>query len=307
MDIGILREYIEFSKYLNFSAAARSLHMSQSSLSKHMLDLEKSLGFSLIERGKQPILTPAGKAYLEAAEDMLFHYDRALERCREIDRGIEGRLVIQDPVMDATIANQTISVFTYFSQHHPSIEIHLQPLKNFTISEALKEGVVDLGYYMAYGDEDEIIEAKRREGIEMFVLRHRKFAVWLRKDHPCANKEKLYVADLKDSPFLLPSDRLFDGWRIVLEGLAESCGFTPKFRLCVKPTINGYFAINTQDGAVILSEAFLRDPRFLMREDMVTREFADENCEHILFAAYHADNTNPALPAFVEHLKMQCE
>jgi hypothetical protein len=37
------------------------------------------------------------------------------------------------------------------------------------------------------------------------------------------------------------------------------------------------------------------------------REFADENCEHILFAAYHADNANPALPAFVEHLKMQCE
>ena len=40
MDMQVLREFVEFSKHLNFSAAARFLHMSQSSLSKHIADLE---------------------------------------------------------------------------------------------------------------------------------------------------------------------------------------------------------------------------------------------------------------------------
>ena len=43
MKIEVLREFIEFSSHLNVSSVARTLHMSQSSLSRHLIEMEKEL------------------------------------------------------------------------------------------------------------------------------------------------------------------------------------------------------------------------------------------------------------------------
>ena len=118
-----------------------------------------------------------------------------------------------------------------------------------------------------------------------------------------AAKDHLYVADLEGSPFLIPADRLFDDWRIVLEKLCMDHGFFPRVNLKVTPTINGYFALNTKNGVVILSEAFLQDPRFLMREDMVVRELSDEDCAYTLFFVFKEGNPNPIVPLFAECLE----
>ncbi|WP_158539827.1 LysR family transcriptional regulator [Gordonibacter sp. 28C] len=304
MDLQVLKEYVEFAKYLNFSAAARMLHMSQSSLSKHIADLEKNLGFVLVSRKGTPTLTPAGQIFLETVEDVLFQLEKTVEKCKEVQHGHVGRIVIQDPLIDATIGNQSINAFMYFSEHYPMISIDLHTIRGQTSLEALNDGTVDIAYYMAYGDEAEIIEERARLGVTAFPMRRRRFAVWMRRDHRLTNLEELHMADLHDVPFLIPADRLFDDWRVVLEQASLAHGFFPKVNLKVTPTINGYFALNTKDGVVILSEAFLRDPRFLMRDDMVTHELADPDCYYTLFIVYREDNENPALPPFVERLKM---
>lgn len=307
MNFHILEEYVEFSKYLNFSVAARALHMSQSSLSKHLSNLEAELGVDLVSRQTPPKLTPAGNTFLEYAEETLYSYKEIVNRCREAQRGHSGKLVIQDPVMDSTIANQTIGVFMHFAENYPLVSLDLYPLRGHTITDALLEGAIDVGYLMAYGDIDTIIEQKRQAGIVVHPLRRRKFAVWMKRSHALADVEKLYVGDLRDSPFLLPADRLFDDWRIVLENLCVDHGFFPKIKLKVTATMNGYFTLNVGDGVVILSEAFLQDPRFLMREDMKTHTLADEDCHYTLFFAYKESNTNPILPLFVERLKTASE
>lgn len=307
METTVLREFVEFAKYLNFSAAARALHMSQSSLSKHIADLERDLGFNLIVHGNPPTLTKAGIAFLEVCEEVIFAFDVAVEHCRTLDRQPDGRIVIQDPVMDSTISNQSIPVFMYFAEHHPSVEIELFPLRGKTISDALNDGTMDVGYFMGYGDIRENVAKKAQAGIVAFPLRTRRFAVWMSKDHPVAKKEELHVEDMRDYPILVQADRLFDDWRLVLQNLCEAHGFTPKIKLRITPTINSYFALNTQNGFVILADAFLSDPRFLMRRDMVTRELVGEGCEYNLYCVYRADNRNPALPLFIEQLKQTSE
>ena len=78
MDMQVLREFVEFSKHLNFSAAARFLHMSQSSLSKHIADLEKEVGFPLVDRDGGVALTVAGKHFLTSVEDILYNYEQSV-------------------------------------------------------------------------------------------------------------------------------------------------------------------------------------------------------------------------------------
>lgn len=307
MDIQILREYVEFAKYLNFSAAARMLHLSQSSLSKHIADLEKTLGFTLVVRKNPPTLTPAGALFLESVEDLLYNFDASVEKCREASKGHVGGITVQDPLIDATIGNQSIDAFMYFSEHYPHVAVNLHTVRGQTIAEALAEGTVDVGYLMAYGDEADIIASQEGMGIVARPLRRRRFGVWMRKDHRLADRERLYMADLRDVPFLIPADRLFDDWRLVLEQAGIAHGFFPKVNLRVTPTINGYFALNTRDGVVILSEAFLRDPRFVMRADMITHELADPDCFYTLFFVYRQDNDNPVLPLFVEQLNLAAD
>ena len=307
MESAYLREFVEFSKYLNFSSAARALHMSQSSLSKHIADIEKTLGFNLINHSNPPTLTKAGIAFLEMCEEVFFIYDSAVEHCRTLAINPDGRIVIQDPVMDSTISNQSIPVFMHFAENYPTIDIELFPLKGKTISDALNDGTMDVGYFMGYGDIKENIAMKAKAGIVAFPLRTRRFALWMSKDHPIAAKEELHVEDLRDYPFLVQADRLFDDWRLVLQSLGEAHGFTPKIKLRITPTINGYFALNTKDGIIILADAFLVDPRFLMRGDMITRELVGGKCEYVLYCVYRADNKNPALSLFIDQLKQTSE
>lgn len=303
MNLRILEEFVEFSKTLNFSAAARMLHMSQSALSKHIAELERTIGFTLVSRQPPLTLTPAGKVFLETVEDMLFRYEGTIEECRRMQHRPMGRITVHDPLIDSTIANQSIAVFMHFSEHYPDVDINLHTIRGQTVEEALDEGAVDIGYYMAYGDEDEIVRRKAARGLTAVHMRRRRYAVWMKKSHPLASKDELYVADLEGSPLLIPADRLFEDWRIVLEKTSLDHGFAPRINLKVTSTINGYFALNTKDGVVILSEAFLEDPRFTMRDDMVVRRFADPDCYYSLFFLYRSDNPNPLVPIFAEHLK----
>ncbi len=79
-----------FEQLSMFTAAARSttffdaaeqLHTTQSTLSKQIRRLEEELGFSLFDRSRRcAFLTPAGEAFLKEADDLLSHYQKAMDR-----------------------------------------------------------------------------------------------------------------------------------------------------------------------------------------------------------------------------------
>ena len=79
------REFMVLASRLNYTVAAAELNVSQPTLSRHMADLEKELGFRLLERN--PVaLTPAGRYYLEAVSDVVERLDAAIERGRAVSR-----------------------------------------------------------------------------------------------------------------------------------------------------------------------------------------------------------------------------
>ena len=88
MELEKIREFATFAQTLKFTDAAQALHMSQSSLSKHIRDLEEELGMLLVERGAagtgKNALTPAGRRYLELAGAWLDEHDAIVAECRLI-------------------------------------------------------------------------------------------------------------------------------------------------------------------------------------------------------------------------------
>lgn len=72
MEMLHLRYFVAVAEELNFSAAARKLHMAASPLSQRIKDLEHELGQQLFDRSTHHVrLTPAGAALLPLARDVL--------------------------------------------------------------------------------------------------------------------------------------------------------------------------------------------------------------------------------------------
>ncbi|MFI9383438.1 LysR family transcriptional regulator [Kutzneria sp. NPDC052558] len=94
-----LRYFVTVAEELNFSAAARRLHMAASPLSQRVRDLERELGVRLFDRDTRRVeLTPAGAALLPIARDVLEQFNSIPWRLRETTRQHRERVLIGMPV-----------------------------------------------------------------------------------------------------------------------------------------------------------------------------------------------------------------
>ena len=72
MDLHYLEYIIEIANMHSISRAAENLFITQSTLSQYLSRLESELGVNLFERRRNEMtLTPAGKLYVAACEQML--------------------------------------------------------------------------------------------------------------------------------------------------------------------------------------------------------------------------------------------
>ncbi|MGW4786371.1 LysR family transcriptional regulator [Streptomyces sp. NPDC004230] len=93
-----LRCFVAVAEELNFSAAARRLHMATPPLSQRIRDLERELGQRLFERDTHSIaLTPAGAALLPIARDVLDQFGSIPWRLRMATRVQRSTVLIGIP------------------------------------------------------------------------------------------------------------------------------------------------------------------------------------------------------------------
>ena len=85
MKIEHLREFLILEKTRNFSEAAKILHISQSSLSKHIAALEDEVDVDLFKRlGNTLQLTEAGSVFLDGALILVNDHNSFVERMKAI-------------------------------------------------------------------------------------------------------------------------------------------------------------------------------------------------------------------------------
>lgn len=83
MKISTLVEFLRLSEELNYTEAARRLFMSQSVLSRHIMDLEAEVGCQLLLRSKRSVeLTNAGKVLANRARSLISFYDETIAEVR---------------------------------------------------------------------------------------------------------------------------------------------------------------------------------------------------------------------------------
>ena len=95
MELRVLRYFLAVAREENITAAAESLHVTQPTLSKQLMDLEAQLGKTLFLRGKRKItLTEEGMFLRKRAQEIVDLADKTEAELMTSDDVVEGNSYI---------------------------------------------------------------------------------------------------------------------------------------------------------------------------------------------------------------------
>jgi DNA-binding transcriptional LysR family regulator len=140
-----LRYFVTVAEELNFSRAAKRLHIAQPALSNQIKALEAELGVQLLERTRRMSrLTAAGAALLADARSLLEQAQMAEVRVRKAQRGETGTIHI-GYVLTAANALLT-SIIKAFRAQYPGVEPELTQMNTAALIVGLRERRLDVAF-----------------------------------------------------------------------------------------------------------------------------------------------------------------
>ncbi len=181
MELRHLRYFRAVAELGSFSAAARHLHVAQSSVSEQVADLEGELGGALLDRaGRKIRLTPMGTVFLEEARKTLSAAERAVEVTQSSMRGESGTLSIGFFLWGA--GGFFPRIIREYRRRYPGIRLSLVEMHANEQVQALEEGRLDVGLTRPP-------DASAARVLESELLYRDPVVVAVRPDHPFARKE----------------------------------------------------------------------------------------------------------------------
>lgn len=294
----LLEEFIVWAESKTVEAAAREMHISQSTLSKHLIALEAELGMSLVDRQGKSRLTPAGVRFYNGIVDVIDRLNKTIDECKRIDKKSDFEIAVWDPFIFSGGMRELERIMHNFSREcDVPFRFVLKNEAYKTSGEALEEGLVDvgIGYHPAGCEEP------APEGTIEYELMRESVVIWCRKDHPLALKEHLLPRDLDGVPIMC-SMELAHPLKHCIEQLCAAQGFQPRFYR-FNPTSQASFFFDAPAECVYMFTPELRnDERIRLRADMVLRHFDDSDFAVDCCVAVREAEGNEALSRFREYL-----
>lgn len=219
MDMKTLKSFISVAENKSFSAAARALHTVQPAVSRHIAQLEASLGVTLFKRNsREVVITSAGKQLLRDGQMLLTQIETAMSNAKRASKGEIGSLKIAHmpsaclPFM-AGLVNQYISRF-------PGVHVNLYEMTVTQQLEAFKEERIDVGFSRP-------VPAALESDFISHHIYHDKLVVVVDEQHPLAGRKTVKLADLQQENFILFNRAEAVGLFDDTIGLCNDAGFSP--------------------------------------------------------------------------------
>jgi LysR family transcriptional regulator, hydrogen peroxide-inducible genes activator len=153
-----LRYFLAVADELNFGRAARRCHVSQSTISGSIVELENSLSARLLERSKRHVeLTREGAAMAVQARDILHRLEDIADLAHSLQGPLTGGLRLG---VIPTIAPFLLpDLFTRLKRGYPDIRAHLTEDLSPNLLEKIRGGAIDCAILaLPYSTGDLVVE-----------------------------------------------------------------------------------------------------------------------------------------------------
>lgn len=221
MELRHLRYFRAVAEQLHFGRAAESLHIAQPPLSQQIRQLEAEVGVTLLTRTTRTVeLTPAGRAYLKRAVQILDAVDEAGGQARRIAAGTEGQLAI------GCVGSATYSLLPRLvralRESLPGIEVSVrgEMLAPAQLA-ALATGEIDLAV---------LRPPVQQDGVVSETIRRDPLLVALPAGDPMAVLDSLTVEALRDADFITHAGHGRSVMSSIVSAVCADAGFVPRVR-----------------------------------------------------------------------------
>lgn len=144
MDIRVLRYFLAVARQGSITGAANSLHVTQPTLSRQMMELEEELGRQLFNRGSRNIsLTSEGMILRKRAEEIIDLVDKTKTEFRFMEEVIAGDIYIGSG--ETKGVELIAEVIKELRKEYPEIKFHLYSGNAEDVSERIDKGLLDFG------------------------------------------------------------------------------------------------------------------------------------------------------------------
>lgn len=144
LSIRHLRAFTEVADCGSFTRAASRLHLTQSSLTATIKQLEQSVGLTLFDRTtRRVLLTLQGEQFRPVAEKLISDFDTAIGDLQAIAGQQQGHVAIA--ASPSTISRLLPTVIDDYRQHYPNIAISLRDDSAGQIEQRVLDNDVDFG------------------------------------------------------------------------------------------------------------------------------------------------------------------
>lgn len=209
MEIRLLRYFLAVAQEESISKAAELLHITQPTLSRQLMDLEKELNTKLLIRGKRNkkiTLTEDGKLLKSRAHEIIELTNKTESEFLFGDKNISGDIFIGGGETDAIrVIARTIK---RLSLEYPNIKYHFYSGNGEDVTEKLNKGLLDFGVFI------EPIDKKEYGFIQL--PQNDTWGILMRKDSDLAKKEYIEPEDLINIPLFSSRQylvkNLISGW-----------------------------------------------------------------------------------------------
>ncbi len=244
MELRHLRYFVALAECLNFTRAAERVHVTQSTLSHQIKQLEDEVGRALFDRiGKRVVLTEPGEVFLEYAAKALREVDQGLGALKQDAAALAGEVRIGTThTFNLEFIPECVALFL---ARHPTARVVIAELSADDIGTKLDQGALDLG--VAY-------RPSAPSDLWFEPLYHEEMVLAVSREHPLAGRKRLRMVELhKQRLVLLPA--VF-ATRLLLDECFRGCGAEPIVVAemnTIAPMLG--LAARTDIGAIVASNA----------------------------------------------------
>ena len=171
MELRTLRYFLAAAQVGNITKAAELLHITQPTLSRQMMDLEKEIGTSLMLRGKNGLSLTDDGIFLNGVNAI------------GATEAVGGRLFAK--------------IIKKFSDKYPLVQFDLYNEMAENIVDRIDKGLIDVGLLL------EPVDTEKYDFVRL--SQKETWGVLMRDDHPLAKRAFIVPEEITDYPLILPS------------------------------------------------------------------------------------------------------
>lgn len=215
MELRHLRYFVTLAECLSFTRAAERVHVTQSTLSHQIRQLEDEVGQLLFDRiGKRVVLTEAGESFLGYASKALREVDDGLSHLMRAGDELSGEVRIGSTgTFNISFVPECLAMFL---QRNPTVKVTVDDLAADVIGQRLIDGTLDVGIAYPPADPTHLwFEPLYTEEMVLVVA----------PSHPLAQRRRVRMVELHRQRLVMLS-RAF-ATRTLLEECFHACGAEP--------------------------------------------------------------------------------